>query len=580
MIIYSHRRCPYDPAQAAAALHAAARAAGRSVRPSYDLLVDLLIRSGELESAIVDALCPIRDDILPVGELLRVATTTIATAFVAWRAEDDRHCGESICAFAEQLESIRSQQLPATAVAGVQEGYALFEVRPERYAAAAHECYRRMRPARVTCLGVRAIGASLSAVVAGTLHANGAEVRSVTVRPHGDPTNRTLVITDAMAAWVRRWDDQHIAIVDEGPGLSGSTITAVASAMMTIGVPASRIVLFPSWCGRPEQFTSSQARQLWPQLTSFPADAHAGTEAATVHHQHRDAIDISAGGWRQRLPGMRDTGPCLAVNPQHERRKYFLADRRRVLRFAGLGEYGRSALRRAEALAAGGYGAPPGALNGGFLLQAFIPGRPAARSDVSAHLLDRLARYLAWLRITQQTPISANPASLLEMACRNTAEGTGITADPLIDGMMSSLPHDEPAIAVDGRMLPHEWIVSGNSFFKTDAIDHHRDDFFPGEHDIAWDVAGAMVEFDLDVAAQSSLLDRYRQYARDDRIDHRLPFYRLAYLAYRLGYVSVSADMLRGTDEEPRFASLKARYAARLHEALARAGFTASPSGR
>jgi len=145
---------------------------------------------------------------------------------------------------------------------------------------------------------------------------------------------------------------------------------------------------------------------------------------------------------------------------------------------------------------------------------------------------------------------------------------------------LASLPDDQPAVALDGRMLPHEWIVSGSGFVKTDALDHHRDDFFPGAHDIAWDVAGVAVEFDLDAAAQASLLERYRGYAGDHRVEERLPFYRLAYLAYRVGYVSMSRAMLRGTGEEPRFASLEARYAGGLADALAAAGLTASPSGR
>ncbi len=46
-------------------------------------------------------------------------------------------------------------------------------------------------------------------------------------------------------------------------------------------------------------------------------------------------------------------------------------------------------------------------------------------------------------------------------------------------------------------MLPHEWIRTASGFLKTDAVDHQDDLFFPGCQDIAWDIAGAIVEFGI-----------------------------------------------------------------------------------
>jgi hypothetical protein len=119
---------------------------------------------------------------------------------------------------------------------------------------------------------------------------------------------------------------------------------------------------------------------------------------------------------------------------------------------------------------------------------------------------------------------------------------------------------DEPEVAVDGRLLPHEWIASDGALMKTDALDHHADDFLPGPRDSAWDVAGAVCELGLDGAAAAALVSEYRGRSHDRTIERRLPFYRAAYLAYRIGYANLSAESLRGTPDGARFRTLEARY--------------------
>src|SRR5207302_4552914 len=54
-------------------------------------------------------------------------------------------------------------------------------------------------------------------------------------------------------------------------------------------------------------------------------------------------------------------------------------------------------------------------------------------------------------------------------------------------------------VLVDGRMQPHEWIRSKDgTIIKVDGCTHGDDHFFPGPTDIAWDLAGAIVEWSLD----------------------------------------------------------------------------------
>jgi hypothetical protein len=99
---------------------------------------------------------------------------------------------------------------------------------------------------------------------------------------------------------------------------------------------------------------------------------------------------------------------------------------------------------------------------------------------------------------------------------------------------------------------------------KTDALDHHDDDFFPGCRDIAWDLAGAITELGLDQRASSALVATYRRLSGDSTIAARLPFYRPAYLAYRLGYVKLAAEAVPDAGEASRFDALYRRYMRQL----------------
>src|SRR5207244_3469305 len=68
------------------------------------------------------------------------------------------------------------------------------------------------------------------------------------------------------------------------------------------------------------------------------------------------------------------------------------------------------------------------------------------------------------------------------------------------------LPIERPVIA-DGRMQPHKWLCTADRLWlKLDGTTHGDDHFFPGPCDIAWDIAGAIVEWELDAAAREHFL--------------------------------------------------------------------------
>jgi hypothetical protein len=129
----------------------------------------------------------------------------------------------------------------------------------------------------------------------------------------------------------------------------------------------------------------------------------------------------------------------------------------------------------------------------------------------------------------------------------------------------------ERPVALDGRMLPHEWLrTPPGRYLKTDSVDHHADHFFPGCQDIAWDVAGACVEFALPPADRCRLTGQYRKLSGDRTIAARLGPHIIAYLAFRLGYAHLAAETLGDAPDGRRFAELAARYATELKTALNR----------
>ena len=227
-----------------------------------------------------------------------------------------------------------------------------------------------------------------------------------------------------------------------------------------------------------------------------------------------------------------------AVQPQHERRKYL--HKGCMWKFAGLAHFGRSKYERARRLK--DFCPQVREFRNGFLAMQWESATPA---KLTSELLDTMARYLAFLRAEFATGASVPGAALESMIEQNTGEAV-------------KAPQEGVVVAIDGRMLPHEWLETPSGYRKADALDHHDDHFFPGCQDIAWDIAGASVEWGFPVEA---LADRYLRLMEDPTLHKRLPFYRTAYRAYRYGYCQMALDALGDSPDGDRFRNLQWRYA-------------------
>lgn len=113
-------------------------------------------------------------------------------------------------------------------------------------------------------------------------------------------------------------------------------------------------------------------------------------------------------------------------------------------------------------------------------------------------------------------------------------------------------------------MLPHEWLRARDGrLVKVDGVTHGDDHFLPGPTDIAWDLAGIIVEWNLGSDARERLLAEYRARSGDDA-RARIDGYVLAYTLFRLGYVKMAAGAMRGSDEEARLLRDYQRYRSAL----------------
>jgi len=374
------------------------------------------------------------------------------------------------------------------------------------------------------------------------------------------------VVDDSLAARLgAAHRDAHFLVVDEGPGLSGSSFASVVRALRRLGVPVDRIILFPSTNPDGSAFRSETARAIWTQHQRYSVTAHEAGCAIDDMTEESDGIDISAGRWREVLwPAVIAPPP---VQPQHEVVKRWLPESSTIVRFAGLGRYGDAKMRRAEALADAGLGPPPLRLKDGYLSLPFIAA--PAWGERCEELIDAIANHCACL--TRIFPARRSPSidSLFDMIVTNLHEagGTDISL-PDLEPYRAALDA-APAAAIDGRMLPHEWLRTNGTFLKVDALDHHQDHFFPGTQDAGWDLAAAVFEFDLDDGGRERLIERYIEGSGDSDVVWRMPFYDIAYPALRLGYAVMAEASLGDTSNGRTFHTVAARCKVRVAHLLA-----------
>jgi adenine/guanine phosphoribosyltransferase-like PRPP-binding protein len=479
-----------------------------------------LLRAGEIECLLVDHGSPRAHEAARLAD--RLAEIYLGAPSAPPRAP---------------LDLVRD--LPPTVRPSPPEGFAYYAVQPRRFAERARDL---ATAGAVAVIGIRTIGATLSAIVAAALRLAGVRAERTSVRPTGHPYARELCLAPETAAWIdaQRDEGARFVVVDEGPGMSGSSFLAAAEAIAERGVDPGRITLLGTRLADPRTLLAERAAERFARFGAWLAVALAAAPEDA-------AVDISAGTWRARF--WADEARWPATWRSHERMKLVSADGRRLYKFEGLGRWGAAVRERAEAVADAGFGPRPEDAGGGFVRYPTIAGRPLARGDRSRAMLERLADYCAFRAAAFPAP-DADPLELQTMA---DFDAEALSGQPL----GATLVVERPVIA-DARLHPHEWIAAEDGrLVKVDAAAHGDDHVLPGPTDVAWDLAGAIVEWGLAGEARRAFLDRYTR-ASGDRPGARLPAYLAAYAVLHAARTRMAASA--EPTEAPRLMREHARY--------------------
>lgn len=542
MLVYGDHALDRDPRAVIAELHdtlsSLARPAASPALETHARLVGAFLDAAELAQGLADAETVARghDHAGPLGDRAMAVARALAGSIIAsWRGAVARPA-----AAARHLTALRATRLPDAIRTKRAEGHAYYAVYPEAYAEAA----RRAPPGPRRVIGLRSIGTGLAAMVAA---ATGAPTPS-TVRPVGDPWRRAIAADDEL---VRTWCEPGavVAVVDEGPGLSGSSFAAVLDLLAARGVREERIECYPSHRGDLGPVARDHHRARWARIARRVVDADellvssgrlARWIAGAVGPLVAPLQDLSAGAWRALHYARTDAWP--PVIPQQERRKFLArtANATYVARFIGLGRHGAHAYARARTLAAAGYTPEVHGLLHGFAVERWVDGHPLdPRAATRVQLVDHVARYLAFRARAFPAPPTrgASARALLEMARRNTALALGAAAgDPLDRFTATALEARMRRIEIDGRLHAWEWLVRADgTLVKTDAVDHHAAHDLVGCQDLAWDLAGATFELGLDRDEEDRLVAAANRLAGRAHDPELLAFARICYLAFQLG---------------------------------------------
>lgn len=544
MLVYGDHTRVRDPRARLAELAA-------QLDASHDSLVTTFIAASEVAQGVADVEHAARGVDARSAVTDRIMQLLVALA----RAIDESWTGHApeLAPARTLFAQLAELALPASIRTKRAEGHAYYALYPEAYLLAA----RRAPVVPHHVIGIRSIGCGLAALVAA---ATGAPLPA-TVRPGGDPFRREVHVAPALLdEWLRRPGATY-AIVDEGPGMSGSSFGAVADLLGHHGVPASRLVCFPSHAGPPGPMASAPHRERWARTRRYIVTADellrerlAGWLATLIGPLEEPLVELSAGAWRQRrYARMTDWPPAFV---QQERLKFLARTRSGswLARFVGLGEAGRAALELARATAAAGFTPELAGLCHGFLVERWL--EHAVPLDPSAidrtYLIDRLGNYLA-LRGGRNASAGASGDELIVMVRRNVT--VGIDAETAARVTPRRAPAGMRPVQVDGKLHRWEWLVERDgTLVKADAYDHHAAHDLIGCQDIAWDVVGAAAELELTGAEQ------HRLAAVAGAEPHHVEFMWPCYLAFQLGRAALGAET-SDPGEAARLRAAAARYA-------------------
>ena len=216
-------------------------------RRQEDCAVAALIAAGELECALLDDAAGCASDPDSSGIAAGI-TESLAQAFLTGQRD-------SLLSILQRTERLR---VAAHYEFAMQEGFAFYALHPRKIALRLDTL--ELKP-RMAVVGIRSIGVALSAVACAALGLRGMQCERITVRPSGHPYERGLEPAPELRAWAGRNRDAGFLIVDEGPGISGSSFLAAAEALGLCGVECGQIQMIGSRAADPAGLRAPNAAE-------------------------------------------------------------------------------------------------------------------------------------------------------------------------------------------------------------------------------------------------------------------------------------------------------------------------------
>jgi hypothetical protein len=534
--------------------------------------VNAWLKAGELMQGIADAELDAHgfDEASPAQHMtMRLLMVLARNIINSWRGQRGIGTDAAFALLPAAARVIGSRSLRIKAA----EGHAFYALYPEGYLEAA----RPLAPApEFGVVGLRTIGAGLASVVAAALGAPD----PMTVRPKGDPKARILALGSKLKEAISRHAGWHWAIVDEGPGCTGSSIASTAEALREQGVCDDRIHVFCSHMGLPR--LEAPTRNWWMAATRHVTEfddwalsrrkdgwALSDWAADLIGQPVAPLEDIGAGAWRSHLFGAREWPP---VWPEQERRKYLVRTHTGtwLLKFVGLGDIGERKLARARALAADGFSPDVIGFRHGFLVERWLgSARPLSCTRFPRdRLIERVARYLGFRAAhftAGERGVGASLSELSIMARHDIRLALGTAVSTSVDPLLRThreLESSALRVEIDGKLQPWEWLVTDDSrLWKTDAVDHHAAHDLVGCQDVAWDIAGASVELGLTPMEQRTMCAIVSKCSGRPVDPNLLRFMTVCYAAFQIGRCTLAGEMTWSKDVEGgRLARARQRY--------------------
>jgi hypothetical protein len=570
----------------------------------FDTVRALLILAGQLEQALAD----LGDDdpdpmilgaVRQAEEITERAARALYAVYRAPRARLNREVIGELRAMQQELEQLIPLSLSAKMV--VPEGFASHGLFPEQYFMAAERWLAEPRPASKLgdlVVGARSIGTSLSAAVCAVLNYHCRATRRITLKPHGHLYDRHVDLPGDLKV-----EDRLTLIVGDGPGISGSSMAAIAQALEERGARKEAISIFPGARGEPRRGAPESVEAWWRAARPYTAsveeirfgdssleeslmDTMAAGGQACIRSE-----SLGAGLWRQFAIG-KEEGEWPAVCVRLERPKLLLtaeSGERFVLKFFGHAwareddlsaeELALSAMRD---VARRGYGAQPIGAVHGFVVAPWIEGRPLARKERSRETLEAIAAYITSSigpRMDRESLdrsiaragliIRTHGAAAVGPSDRARFEAFAATLGSKIDDRERDVAQSR-----DGSCVPHAFIrTADNRLMKTCASGRGCGPFSQGVQPVDWDVAALLVEWGLFEREAVELLDLLKGLDARARVpEASLAFHRLAYASLRLGELHLALEDGEDGAEEARARAELAFYEADIRRTIGAPG--------